>query len=188
MSKTQLYPARYTLRTLALIIDFMVVVLLLWLARSIENDYLYGMLGRLQAENLAKEEWDHLAYVRSTPVNLWREVINGLPLKVALALAYCTIFEQSAMRATPVKWLLGLRVVDEKNQPLDFWTSLKRNSLKVGLLFFPYILISYISDEFQPFLFFWLLLSLGLWINGSQEADKQMFYDRWLHTYVKVMR
>lgn len=188
MSKTQLYPARYTLRTLSLIIDFMAVILLVWLARSIENDYLYGMLGRLQAENLAKEEWDHLAYVGSTPVNLWKEVMYGLPLKAALGLAYCTVFEQSAMRATPVKWLLGLRVVDEKNQSLDFWTSLKRNSLKVGLLVFPYIFTDYISHDFALMLLFWIFFSIILLVNGSRQANKQMFYDRWLHTYVKVMR
>lgn len=188
MSKTQLYPARYTLRTLALIIDFMVIILLVWLARSIEDYSFNGVLDPVAAKKLAREEWDILLYRGNPTVVLWKEVMYGLPLKAALGLAYCTVFEQSAMRATPAKWLLGLRVVDEKNQRLDFWTSLKRNSLKVGLLVFPYIFTDYISHDFALMLLFWIFFSIILLVNGSRQANKQMFYDRWLHTYVKVMR
>lgn len=187
MSKTKLYPARYTLRSFAVLIDLIVIMLLVWLVISIAEGNFYNLFEHFQ-QSTPNDPWAYQHYYYDESKLLWMEILNGLPLKFAISLAYYTIFEQSAMRATPVKWLLGLRVVDAQDKRLDFWKSLKRNSLKIGLLFLPYMLTSYLPSEFFPLILVWFFLSVAYWVKGSQSQSKQMFYDRWLGSYVKVLR
>jgi uncharacterized RDD family membrane protein YckC len=89
-----------------------------------------------------------------------RRLIRNLSL--AIYFLYAALLESSALQGTPGKWLLGIAVVDERGQRLNYARAWGRNSTK-------------------PLSF--LLLGLGcLWVIWSHR--RQAWHDLIAHTFV----
>jgi uncharacterized RDD family membrane protein YckC len=70
---------------------------------------------------------------------------------LGLQLAYFSIFEASAMQATPGKWFLGLAVGDNDGDQLGLIHTTLRTALKMALvaLFVPVVLLAFFTQRSQ---------------------------------------
>ena len=73
------------------------------------------------------------------------------PVIFLLLVLYCPVFWSSPMRATPMQFIFGMRVVDELGNTLNFKESLKRSIALIGLLAAIAYILNFQSTSYVAF-------------------------------------
>lgn len=93
---------------------------------------------------------------------------------VALLLLYFAAFWTSRLRATPVQFLFGLRVVDEKGERMGLARATLRGLLIVGLICAS---LTVLAAPSKPYLGLVALVAYGLLLLGALTSKRQAAHD-----------
>ncbi len=113
------------------------------------------------------------------PIGLY--VLDHRLVTVALFVVYLSLFWSSPMRATPVQYLFGMRVIDEEGETLSFRSAVLRGLILTGLFAGASTIFGRLA---YPYLDVVALPAIALLFLAAMTPNRQALHDLLAHSVV----